>query len=211
MVSINKSALTKMGNTEWTNNWTAGGLEHYCEIRNDQTGEVWLCQQPISHKEFQSLQLPNEFSRVGIGRSAHDAAYFRRSPDATEDSPVEIMKVGDRFFSKVARPGALEQKYMKQGYRNFILLPVYKYHKVMFKAGRTIEILTMEDGKDYVPNATELNVILGNQPVKKRILPEDWSIRKITLEEGLILEIPCPARVCFFKSGYGFHGPVEIF
>lgn len=94
MTSTNKSALTKIGNTEWTHNWTLGGLEYYGEIRNDQTGEVWLCQQPITHQEFKSLSLPNGFSRLGIGRGAHDVAYFRHSPDVTEDSPVEIMKVG---------------------------------------------------------------------------------------------------------------------
>jgi len=91
-----------------------------------------------------------------------------------------------------------------------LVLPVYKYHKVLFNAGRSIEILTMEDGKDYVPNVYSIKGIFAKKTPKERVLPEGWTIRTITLAKDLILEIPNPARVCFFRTGSGFHGPVEI-
>lgn len=99
-MKIKNQLLSQIGNIDWTHNWTLGGLEYYGEIRNDQTGEVWLCQQPITHEEFKSLPLPNGFSRVGIGRAAHDVAYFPRSPHATEESLVNIMEVDNRIFQR---------------------------------------------------------------------------------------------------------------
>ena len=187
-----------------------GGLKLYGEIRNDQTQEVWLCQQPMFHEIFKALVLPEGFSRALFGRAAHDAAYFRRSPEGTEDSPLPTMEVDNFTFSKVARAGKVDMKYMKQGFRNLFLLTVYKYHIVLFKSGRTIDILTMEDGKDYVPNMAVSDKGIGNLVEKEQMIPSDWSVRRITLKEDLILEIPNPARACFFKNGYGFHGPVEI-
>ena len=98
--NIAKSSLTQLGNSEWTQNWTLGGLELYGEIRDDQTKEVWLCQQPISHEEFQELELPEGFSRALFGRGAHDAAYFPRPPEGTEDSPSTNYESGQSHFFK---------------------------------------------------------------------------------------------------------------
>jgi len=80
----------------------------------------------------------------------------------------------------------------------------------LFKAGRTIEVLRMEDGKDYVPNVYGMKGMFSSKTPNERVLPNGWSVRAITLSKDLILEIPNPARVCFFKTGSGFHGPVEI-
>ena len=113
--------------------------------------------------------------------------------------------MGNYTFSKVAKPGKPES-----GFKEVLVLPVYKYHKVLFSAGRTIEVLTMEDGKDYVPNVYGLKEMFGKNTPKERVLPEGWSIRTITLTKDLILEIPNPARVCFFKTGSGFHGPISL-
>lgn len=204
------SALARIGNPDWTPNWTMGGIDFFGEIVNTQTNEVWLCQHPITRETFKALVLPEQFSKVGIGRAAHDLAYFRRSPGTGEDGPLETMEVDNLVFSKVAKPGAFEQKYLLQGYQNFFLLSVYKYHIVQFAAGRTIEVLTMEDGSDYVPNIAASEEGMTSQLLKEWTLPEDWSIRKVTLQEELVVEIPCPSRVCFFNNGYGFHGPVVI-
>ena len=114
------------------------------------------------------------------------------------------MEIEGYTFSRVAKPGRLES-----GFVDVIVLPVYKYHIVQFNAGRTIEILTMEDGQDYVPNVTELSGMF-QKTTKDRLLPEGWMIRKEILNQDLIVEIPCPARVCFFRTGHGFHGPVKV-
>ena len=204
MKDLQKRTLTQLGNPDWTPNWTIGRPGSYMEITELANRTVWLCQQPISYEEGKALLLPEGFAITGIGESAHDAAFFPRSPDASEDGLLETMQVGKYVFSKVAKPGKPEV-----GFKDALVLPVYKYHKVLFRAGRTIEILTMEDGKDYVPNVYGMKAMFGKTP-KERILPDAWSIREITLQEDLILEIPNPARVCFFKTGSGFHGPVSL-
>ena len=204
MKDLKQQALTKLGNPDWKPNWTIGRPGPYMEITQLANRTVWLCQQPISYEAGKALSLPEGFAITGIGESAHDAAFFSRSPDATENGPLETMKVGQYTFSKVAKPGKPES-----GFKEVLVLPVYKYHKVLFKAGRTIEVLRMEDGKDYVPNVYGMKAMFAKTP-KERVLPEGWSIRTITLAKDLILEIPNPARVCFFKTGSGFHGPVEI-
>ena len=204
MKNLPSQVLIKLGNPEWIPNWTIGRPGPYMEITELANRTVWLCQQPISYEEGHVLPLPKGFAITGIGEAAHDAAFFPRSPDATEDGLLDTMKVGKYLFSKVAKPGKPEA-----GFKDVLVLPVYKYHKVLFKAGRTIEVLTMEDGKDYVPNVYGMKAMFGKMP-KERILPAAWTIREITLPKDLILEIPNPARVAFFKTGSGFHGPVEI-
>ena len=204
MKDLQSSTLSKLGNPEWIPNWTIGRPGPYMEITELADRTVWLCQQPISYEEGKVLALPEGFAITGIGEAAHDAAFFPRSPDATEEGPLEKMKVGKYTFSKVAKPGKPEP-----GFKEVLVLPVYKYHKVLFKAGRTIEVLTMEDGKDYVPNVYGMKAMFGKTP-KERILPAGWSVRTIILTKDLIVEIPNPARVCFFKTGSGFHGPVNL-
>ena len=201
---INAQVLHNLGNPEWKHNWTIGRPGPYMEITELSNRTVWICQEPISYEEGPSLLLPERFMITGIGESAHDAAFFPRSPDATKEGPLETMQVGKYIFSKVAKPGKPES-----GFTDVLVLPVYKYHKVMFCAGRTIEVLRMEDGKDYVPNVYAMKGMFANAP-KERVLPEGWAIRKITLANDLVLEIPNPARVCFFKFGTGFHGPVNL-
>ena len=204
MNKMKNQLLSKIGNPDWTPNWTIGGIDWFAEIRQNSTGEVWLCQRPISKEAFGKLQLPEGFSITGIGKAAHDVAYFRRSPGAKVDGSLDTLEIEGYTFSRVAKPGMLES-----GFVDVIVLPVYKYHILQFNAGRTIEILTMEDGQNYVPNVTELSGMF-HKTTKERVLPEGWTIRKEILKQDLIVEIPCPARVCFFRSGHGFHGPVEI-
>ena len=204
MKDIEEQALIKLGNPNWTPNWTIGRPSPYMEITELANRTVWLCQQAITYEEGKALKLPEGFAITGIGESAHDAAFFPSFSRCVEDGPLETIQVGKYVFSKVAKPGKPEA-----GFKEILVQPVYKYHKVLFKAGRTIEILTMEDSKDYVPNVYGMKAMFSKTPTK-RILPDGWSIREITLQEDLILEIPNPARVCFFKTGSGFHGPVSL-
>jgi len=202
--NLKAQALTNLGNPDWKPNWTIGRPGPYMEITDLANRTVWLCQEPISYEEGQSLSLPEGFMITGIGESAHDAAFFPRSPDAIEDGPLETIKVENYMFSKVAKPGQIES-----GYTDVLVLAVHKYHRVLFKKGRTIEILTADDGNEYVPNVYAMKGMFANTP-QERVLPKGWSIRTITLAKDLSLDIPNPARVCFFKTGSGFHGPINL-
>jgi len=201
--SIEERAFAALGEPGWAPNWTLGGCDLFMELMETDTRDVWLAQRPITLERYEALVPPDGFVKSGIGRSAHDAAFFRRSPGAAFDGPLSTMDVDGITFSHVARPGRFEP-----GFTGVFVLPVYKYHRVMFAAGRTIEIADFGDGWDYVPQITE--VAMDDSQPTGRVLPEGWSVRDVTLAEDLFVDVPYPARVCFFPSGHSFQGPVRL-
>ncbi len=199
--------LARLGETSWTENWTRGGPALHGEIMQLSTRSVWLCQEPVTLAQYAELELPEGFTRSGLGRSEHDSAFFRRSPGEPRDGRLETMRVGELSFARVARAGALEA-----GREGAIVLAVEKHHRVMFNAGRTIEVLDCGDGLAYLPMASGISAppTLGIASTSARVVPDGWSVRLQRLEQELIVEIPCPARVVLFASGEGFHGPCSI-
>ena len=91
MKDIEQQVLTKLGNLDWTPNWTIGRPGPYIEITELANRMVGLCQQAISYEEGKTLSLPEGFAITGIGASAHDAAFFSRSLDASEEGSLETM------------------------------------------------------------------------------------------------------------------------
>lgn len=63
---------------------------------------------------------------------------------------------------------------------------VDKHQSMWFAAGRTIDILDILD------------------------MGDSWSIREVTLPADLLVELPNPARVCFFQDGSSFQGPLDL-
>jgi hypothetical protein len=192
-----------LGRPEWTDNWTTGGLALHMEIMSGRN--VWLAQGPCTVEQYDALELPEGFMRTGIGRAVADVAYFRRSPDAAEDGPVETMDVGGIRFARVARPGRPEPP--RDG---VFVLPVYKHHRVLYRAGRTIEVLRADDGFDYVPLVSGARMAAGDVDGSPRVLPDGWTVREVALQADLVLELPCPTRVTFFTSGDSFQGPLRL-
>ena len=77
--SADERALATLGNPDWVDNWTLGGLELHVELMDTASKDVWLAQEPFTRRRFEALEAPEGFVKSGIGRSAHDAAFFRRS------------------------------------------------------------------------------------------------------------------------------------
>jgi len=200
-----------LGNTDWTDNWTYGASTRHGELLQQDTRAVWLVQQEISLERYDALEVPEGFLKSGIGWSVADAAYFRRSPGAAFDGPLETMEVGGLRFARVARPGVPEP-----GFQGVIVMPVYKYHRVLYVAGRTIEVMDCGDGWDYVqlmagatmPGLPPHEAGAADRP---RRLPEGWSSRMLTLTADLVVELPCPTRITIFpRRGDSFQGPVRL-
>ncbi|MFQ3322835.1 MAG: hypothetical protein ACI90U_000647 [Pseudomonadales bacterium] len=210
--TINERAQAGMGNPEWQQNWTIDGLSIYGEIMDLSTGNVWLCQQAFTAEEYNALTPPEGFIKSGAGRSSHDAAFFRRPPMAKMEGPLDTIEVDGRTFSHVAIPGQVDPNfdYATDG---LLAVEVNKHHSVMFSKGRSLEILSRGDGMDYVPQTSEVVAGLPGMPVSGsavRVLPKGWTVREVTLKEDLFVDIPFPAKVCFFTSGYSFHGPLTL-
>jgi hypothetical protein len=190
----------------WAASWTLGGTEFYGELMDAATNGVWLSCDPITPEEYAALDVPEGFSRSGVGRSLHDAAVFLRPPGALVDGPLETIEVDGRTFALVARPGRPEQ-----GFAGVLVLPVYKHHRVLFAAGRTLERIDIGHGWSLLPQVTEATTGgAADGPRPERTLPEGWSAQTWTLEADLVVDIPYPARVAIFFNGDIFHGPVRL-
>ena len=208
---MNIEEITKLigGNPSWSANWSLGGCEFYGEVMDDATFGVWLSIETISPEEYAALIVPEGFRKSGVGRSQHDAAFFRRPPNANNDGPVETTHIDNREFALVARPGRPEK-----GFEGVTVLPVFKSHRVFFAAGRTLEVIDTNDdfvgGTTLLSQAVESHLNQRRSEIKPRRMPEGWTSRFITLTENLIVDLPCPARVAIFSNGDIFHGPTTI-
>ena len=208
---MNESELIALlgGDPTWKGNWSLGGLEFHGELMDDATFGVWLSNQPIAPDDYAGLVAPEGFRKSGVGRSQHDAAFFRRPPSVDIDGPVETMSVGDRSFSLVARPGRPEK-----GFEGVTVLPVFKSHRLLFLAGRTLEVIDTNDdfpgGPTLLPQAIGSHLHRQRTEPKPRRMPNGWVSRNITLTKNLIIDLPCPARVAIFDNGDIFHGPATL-
>jgi hypothetical protein len=197
----------ELGEVSYTDNWThnQGGL--LMEIMEAETRKVFLCQEPVTREQYEAVELPEGFIKSGIGGAVADVAYFRRSPGAKVAGPLEVFEIGDLRFAYVARPGKPESEYDEA-----LVLPVYKYHSMFYAAGRTIEILSDDDGWDYIPQ-TRSGSDIGRRDADDsggRVLPDGWTLRTVVLDTDLVVDVPYPARVLFFPDGASWQGPLRL-
>lgn len=193
-----------IGNPDWSDNWTIGRGGLRMEIIDATTRDVWLCHEVVTTERARSLPLPEGFAVSGVAEAVADLAYFRRSPEATVDGPVDTMVVDGLLFARVARPIGREPEHV-----DLNVLSIDKHHTMLYVAGRTIDVLDFGDGTvatpAFAPPARAADATGPSRP-----LPDRWRFRSVTLEHDLTAVVPNPARVVFFPDGSGFHGPVSI-
>jgi hypothetical protein len=194
----------------WSDNWTHGAGTLHLEILHVASRSVWLSQEAVTDATFDALVPPEGFVKTGVGASVADVAYFRRSPGADRDGPVETLEVGGLRLARVARAAGAPEP----GLPGVRVFPVDKHHVLLFRAGRMLEIMDLGDGFDYVPLVVGARgAITGDRPSanpRPRALPEGWSVRTLRLERDLVVELPNPTRVAFFAGGDSFQGPVRL-
>lgn len=198
-------------NPAWSDNWTLGADTLHLEILHVASRSVWLSQQAVTDATFDALVPPAGFVKTGIGASVADEAYFRRSPGAERDGPVETLEVRGVRLARVAGVAGPAEP----GLPGVRVLPVEKHHRLLYRAGRTLEIMDLGDGFDYVPLvARARGAITGSElpgaAPRQRVLPAGWSVRELRLERDLLVELPNPTRVAFFAGGDSFQGPVRL-
>ncbi|MEL7209584.1 MAG: hypothetical protein AAGK32_15335, partial [Actinomycetota bacterium] len=76
-----------------------------------------------------SLVLPEGFAVSGVAGVVADEAWFARSPDASDNGPVDTMLVGDLTFARVARPLRFESL------GPITVVTVAKHHTMRYRAG----------------------------------------------------------------------------
>lgn len=190
----------RLGNPEWSDNWTLGrGLRF--ELIEMATRRVFICQDEITAAEVESFVPPDGFSHALVGAACADMAFFARSPGASDDGPVELRELCGRRFSYVARPMGIDT--LASG---AVDMTIDKHHAVLYRSGRTIDLLDFGDGTSAVPawGSIDASVELAGG-----MLADEWTLRRIELTSDLLITIPTPASVVVLDHAFGFHGPVD--
>jgi hypothetical protein len=170
----------------------------HMEVMNLQTGDVWLCQEPVTIEQFKAMQVAPPLMKSGCTTSTFDSAHFLRSPGAAADGPLETCTVDGRAFSRVAR--AVRFGGLSKGAAP-TLVKVEKHHAMTFARDREVALAQLPDGQFYVQQ-TEC------MPGKSFAAPSDWRLFKLALDADWTLLVPPPVSVYFFPSLRSFQGPI---
>lgn len=190
----------RLGPPEWTDNWTLGrGLRF--ELIEAETRRVFICQAEVTARELTDFEPPDGFGPALIGAACADMAFFARSPGAAGDGAVETVELGGRRFSFVARPLAIDARAS-----GAIEMTIDKHHAMLYRAGRTLDVLDFGDGTVATPAWASADPA---ERVSDQALDEGWKLRRVQLFEDLLTTIPNPARVVVLDRSFGFHGPVD--
>ncbi len=196
----------RLGNPEWADNWTLGdGLRF--ELIEAATKRVFLCQAEVTAAEHAGFEPPDGFGHALVGAARADQAFFARSPGADADGPVEVMELGGRRFSYVARPIAIDP--VASG---AVEMTIDKHHSMLYRAGRTIDLLDFGDGTVATPawGSTDPSAVLSDAVLTDGRLETSWTLRRVHLIDDLLATIPNPARVIVLDGAFGFHGPTDM-
>ena len=190
----------RLGNPEWSDNWTLGGGVRF-ELIEAATSRVLICQAEVTAAEIASFEAPEGFGHALAGEAVADMAFFARSPGAEQDGPVETVELGGRRFSYIARPARFET--LAQGATE---MTIDKHHAMLYRAGRTLDVLDFGDGTVATPawGSTDPAAALTDA-----MLDRSWRLRRVRLTDDLLTTIPNPARVIVLDRAFGFHGPVD--
>jgi hypothetical protein len=170
----------------------------HLEVMNVQTGDVWLCQAPITLEAVKALRVEAPFIKSGCTAGSFDAAHFTRSPGAGSDGALDTCVIDGVTFARVAR--ALRFGGLKPDRPT--LVSVEKHHVVTFAAGSEVALARLPDGQLYVQQT---------EPVPGRAFtpPADWQLETRRLQAPWTVQVPPPVSVYFFASLCSFMGPVD--
>ncbi|MBJ17868.1 MAG: hypothetical protein GY910_24200 [bacterium] len=113
-----------------SNNLLVDCQEPHCEVLDLETTTVWQAQGPISSEAYAALEVPAKHVKVGIGTGVMHAHYFRRSPGAETDDPLNEREVdGHRFIQCANSPKGGPETPVGDDPR---LLRVDEYHSLVF-------------------------------------------------------------------------------
>lgn len=171
------------------------------ELMNLDTRDVWLSCAPVTREFFTSLTVAPPWIKLGAANGAMDAAWFRRSPGAEADGPLDIREFEGHRFMRVARPRKPLPSKIQGGP---MLLTVHKHHSVSFDPGTTLRILENPAGERFV----EASRGGGAADPSLLKLEEGMRISEFKLSKPWTVDIPAPATVYFFPTIDVFHGPV---
>jgi hypothetical protein len=167
---------------------------------------VWMNDEPLSQEEFDAIQTPPNWRKNEPREGDPDGSTFFRSPDASQAG----MFTREQHFGyqwlfnaqivqqDVALPGNADRK-LNGRY-------IAKYHRVHFKAGRTLHILISPDGDEYVRISRD-----ANRTTDTPTIPASWRLEARVIGDDLSIDLPNPTLNIRAESNQdSFQGPVIL-
>ena len=179
-------------------NVTVAPLELHMEVFDPRSGDVWLHQQPVSEAGYKAFKPDPPYVKSGLGRSAMDFAWFKRSPGADADGALEQRRIGGLDWVRVARPR--DFRGIARGDAPTRLV-IEKHHVIGFEAGKRLNFVRVADGGWYVQQTAAPDGSIIDEPV-------DWQLFHVELPQRWTCDLGCPVTVYFFRNLRSFQGPI---
>ncbi len=163
---------------------------------------VWVNIDGMTEAEFDSLQLPQNWSKNTPREGAADAARFTRSPGAQEDGVfTEVEHFGRMWQHNATIVNSSVALNDTEGL--LTASSVAKFHEVTYFAGRTLDILVSPAGDQHIIVARD--PVLGANPPT---IPSAWQLTQKVLSEDLIILLPNPTLNIRTDNLDTYQGPI---
>ena len=75
----------------------------HMEIMDTGTRMVWQAMANASREDYEALVVEAPYRKTGVGALAGYCSYFRKSPNAEQDGPMETLELGGYLWSRCAQ------------------------------------------------------------------------------------------------------------
>lgn len=174
----------------------------HMEIMDTGTRMVWQAMDSVSQEDYEALVVEAPYRKTGIGALSGYCSYFRKSPNADQEGPMETLELGGYSWSRCAQPAGTPR--FPAGPEGPTLIEVNKHHTIVYAAGSELFCLESAEGETYVQ-------VVGGAAVEELSIPDGWSRFSVKLEKETSVELPCPTSALFFSAQpelLSFQGPV---
>lgn len=179
---------------------SGGAGDVYMEIMNTQDLSVWMCLEPITEEQYQSVSPAAPWMQSGHAKTCMDRAAFAHSPDKPEE--FSQTECSGFVFRHVATPQNVDPTiYQSTGPKKVL---VNKHHILGYEAGREVTVMDL-DGEIFI------EMIGTSKNDAGRELPDGAKLRTVNLKSPIIIHLPTPTTTYFwFGEGRSFQGPVDV-
>ncbi len=172
------------------------------EIRSPNEIVTWVNLDDLSQAEFDSLELPQGWSKNTTREGVSDEARFTRSPDASSDGEyTDQILFGHLWRHNATIVNSAVELSDSEGLLTGTL--VDKFHEVTFFAGRTLDILVSPDGAQHIYIARD--PILGDT---SPTIPSAWQLIQKEIPENLTILLPNPTLNIRTDNLDTYQGPI---
>lgn len=161
---------------------------------------VWVSSD-ITEEEFNAIELPDNWAKNQPRETDPDSARFLRSPDATEDGPLDEAEHFGHIWKQNAK--IIATNVGVDGQSLLTGNSIAKYHEVTFNTDSTLHLLISPQGEQYVRISRD-----ANRENDEPSVPDTWQTGDYTTPESLTFMLPNPTLNIRLDNQDSFQGPI---